>query len=280
VADRKEGQIRFVELKAGRKNAEITNAAQFSVTSGCEQFESFTTSEFDETDVRHYKRVKRQIIRNRTILDTIRNEGGTDHNTGAKVQISVTDGPPELWSDTIMRCYSQLSDAKTWAIAAIDDCVYVGVYSNQDAAFVGFKAWMRQMKCESPIYNLTDSFRIPSARPLGATFLSPDLQKKVLRGEILVIICLDILNLIKMANEMRAEFLSLVPKSKPAMYALRYHMLELNGQLVRAAIGSVSTFIGAGFRDRVVFDQQRPSQLIHHQIDQLIIDTQVSTAES
>jgi hypothetical protein len=228
-------------------------------------FEGQITQGFDPVDSEHYERAKRQISRNQTILSTIRNEGGTDPNTGAEVKITTLGTPLDLWCDRITDCYQRLNENQTWAIATIDKCVHVGVYSNQDMAFVGFKSWMAQIKCDSPIYNLTDSFHIPSARPLGATFLSFELHAKILRGEILVIICLDIPRLIDLANEIKPGFLWLASRAKSARARqFKMQMLELHGRVVRVSNGTEWEFLGGGFRDRVVFDQQRPLQLIRH----------------
>ncbi|HEY1755031.1 MAG TPA: hypothetical protein VGG72_06515 [Bryobacteraceae bacterium] len=275
VANRRTGDIAFVELKAGDKNYGISKIAEVAVLSGCGSFEHIMTANFDETDAKQYERAKRQIERNRTILSTIKNEGGRDPNIGAQVTINAVEDPPELWCSEIMSCYEQLDDSKSWAIATVDKCVHVGVYSEQNIAIVGFKSWMDELKCDSPIYNLADSFYIPSSRPLGATFLSLELQTKVLRGETLIIICLDILRLIEMANQMRPGLLSLGSRADSAKTrGFRMQTLELNGRLIKISTGGDQLeFLGGGFRDRVVFDQQSPSQLIRYHIGSLDLES-------
>lgn len=264
VANRRTGEVAFVELKAGDKNFQISKAAEAAALSGCAMFEGVTQN-FDSADMKQYERARRQSSRNHTILNTIRNEGGTDPNTGALVKITPLEAPPDLWSDRIMSCYARLNDGQTWAIATIDKCVHIGVYSDQNIAFVGFKSWMAEIQCDSPIYNLTDSFYIPSARPLGATFLSFELQAKILRGEILVIICLDIPRLIDLANEIKPGFLSLASKAESGKaHRFKMQMLEHQGRAVKVSNGTEMEFLGGGFRDRVLFDQQRPLQLIRH----------------
>lgn len=51
-----------------------------------------------------------------------------------------TEKPTEIWTDVITACYEQLSEKKSWAIDVVDGCLYVGVYSSQKMAFVGFQA--------------------------------------------------------------------------------------------------------------------------------------------
>lgn len=263
IVNRKTGLIQFVELKRGDKNYAISKAAEFAIQSECEMFEALTTSTFDETDKKHYERAKRQSKRNTTILNAIRNQVGTDHNTGATVNIRELGQPVELWCSTITKCYAQLTWEKAWAIATVDECVHVGVYSNQEIAFVGFNSWMDRIKCESPIYNLTDSFFLPSSRPLGATFLSLELQTKMLSGEVLVIVCLDILRMIELGNKIKPGLIELSSKKETEKArGAQYGSLEFKGRLVRVNQEEDFVFLGAGIRDRIVFDQQRPFQIL------------------
>lgn len=263
VTNRSEGAITFIELKTGEKNADIATAAEFAIRSECGYFEAIATAEYDEKDRKHYARVKRQAKRNKIIVETILNERGIDPNTGNRVVIHTTPEPIELWTENIMRCYGKLDENKKWAIDVIDQCLYLGVYSDQQMAVAGFKTWMRTQHCDSHVFNLTDSFHNFGVRPLGATFLSLELQQKVLRGEILVIMCLDILKMIDLGNQMRPDCFRLATKAESArLRNERIGNFTLNGRFVRANIGGEETFLGGGFRDRILFDQQRPAQLL------------------
>jgi hypothetical protein len=267
VANRKTGTIDFVELKAGNKNAHIAAVADFAVRSECVAFERMTTANFNETDKKHYERVKRQAERNNTIVSTIRNEGGTDPSTGLKVVIRAMPEPVDFWSDRIEACYAALRGDKTWALDVIDECVYLGVYSDQMSAFAGFNGWMKIQHCESKIFSLTDSFHDPGVRPLGATFLSMDLRLKVLRGEILVIICLDILKFIELGNSMQPGYMQLASKAASLKAHSRLiNPLTLNGRHIVTTIGGETAVVGLGTRDRILFDQQSPRQLLAHRL--------------
>lgn len=263
VVNRDVGSIEFVELKAGDKNAEIAVAANFAVRNECQTFEHMATAGFNETEKKHYERVKRQAKRNETIMSTIRNEGGIDPNTGSQVVIHSAPEPIEIWADRIEVCHASLCDDKKWAIDVIDDCVYLGVYSDPYFAFVGFQSWMRSRKCESKIFSLSDSFHDPRVRPLGASLLSMDLRRKVLRGEILVIMCLDVLKFIELGNSMQSGFMRLATKNESSK--VRGHQvgnLTLNGCHVITNLGRETAIVGSGTRDRILYDQQRPRQLL------------------
>jgi len=264
VSDRLKGGFSFIELKTGAKNHEMSKAAEFAVQSGCQAFDEFVRADLNQKDIKHYERVKRQAQRNKQIVDTIMNEGGTDQNTGATVLISSLPGPLD-WSEKIVDCYNQLGAEKRWAITTVDECVYVGVYNDQFSAFAGFSAWMKAMKCTSPIYNLMDSFKMPWVRPLGAMLLPLELQRLILRGDILVMVCLDIQAMITAVNECQSGFLSLCSARETAdARRLGFEYLELEGCAVKGTRGDQSWNMGAGLRDRVVFDQLSPLQLMQH----------------
>jgi len=267
VTNRETGFTDFIELKAGDKNAGIAAIAEFAVRSRCEMFEQMATADFDETDKKHYERVKRQASRNDTILSTIRNEGGTDPNTGNRVIIRSTPEPVSVWSNRIQQCFESLTEDKKWAIDVIDDCLYLGVYSDQYSAFAGFQGWMRIQHCESQIFSLTDSFLDPGVRPLGATFLSLELRQKILRGDILVIMCLDIKRFVELGNTMQPGSMRLAtPAESAKMFNRGIGNFTLKGRFINLTVGGEKTTLGAGIRDRILFDQQYPAQLLKHHL--------------
>ena len=261
------GRIEFLELKSGEKNAQIASTADFAIQSQCEHFEALATAEYSKTDRKHYERVKKQAQRNSTILATIRDERGEDPSTGHKVTITDLGKPIEVWSERIQSCYESLTDDKKWAISSVEECVYLGVYSDPNIGFVGFNGWMDRRGCSSPVFSLTDSFFYSSARPLGSTFLSYDLRSKVLRGEIVVIICLDVLRLIELGNRIRPGSMRLATRAESAMAnKLRVQSLTLGDLSVVMRVGDRDTFLGGGILDRIVFDQHLPSQLLEHHL--------------
>jgi hypothetical protein len=135
------------------------------------------------------------------------------------------------------------------------------VYSDQATAFVGFQAWMKVQHCESRIYNLDDSFRRPSVRPLGATFLSLELRQKILRGDIIVIICLDIQKFIELGNSMSPGLMRLSTPEESKARDHRMSYVTLQGRHVVITLDGQVEFAGAGMLDRIIFDQQSPSQI-------------------
>ena len=175
--------------------------------------------------------------------------------------------PSEYWTDRIQACYESLTNEKKWAIDVIEDCVYIGVYTDQGMAFAGFNAWMDVNDCKSPIFNLMDSFGDPGVRPLGAMDLSQELRQKLLRGDVLVVMCLDVREFIKLGNEIYPGSIRLASKAETAKMKKdepRIGNLTLDNRLIQMTLDGVTTYFGAGMRDRILFDQHSPSQLLAH----------------
>jgi hypothetical protein len=256
----------FVELKSGKKNVAFSKAAQFAVESQCEHFERMFKADLSVVDRDHFQRAKNQFTRAKIVSDTIQNEKGVDPNTGAEVNISLLNEAPVYWSSAIVECYEALNPQKKWAIRTIEGCVHIGVYSDQRSAFA-FGFWMQSIKCESPVYNLMDSFIIPSSRPLGAMDLPSELARKILTGEVLIILCLDLLKLMEIANSIKEGYLTLASKRDSAEARKNnYSSLEYKGRLIQTNSSEGPGYLGMGMVERILFDQHSPVQLLKHHI--------------
>jgi hypothetical protein len=266
VINVEKGERFFAELKAGEKNIAISSLAEMAAAGEATEDIAKVLEGFDKTDKEHFERARRQAARNNSIASTIRNEGGVDPSTGEEVKILPLNVPTEFWSDRIMACYEALTDKKRWAIDVVEDCVYLGVYSDQSAA-AAFLAWMAAEKCTSPVVNLMDSFFNPGARPLGAADLTSELRAKVLRGDIIVLMCLDVKKFIELGNNMVPNSVRLATKAETSK--MRQRMAKIGdfsheNRLILAQSPHGEMYLGAGMSDRIFFDQHSPSQLWAH----------------
>jgi hypothetical protein len=103
-----------------------------------------------------------------------------------------------------------------------------------------------------------DSFLDFNVRPLGATLIPETLRRKVLRGEILVVMCLDILKFIDLGNRIRPGSMRLATKAETAKmrrHSMGMGSLMLNNKLICTTIAGQDLYLGAGTRDRILFDQ-------------------------
>lgn len=258
--DAKNGRTLFVELKSGDKNIALSGLATIAIEAKCKAFENELKKELSETDNKHFERLRKQAKVGKTVVDTINNEKGTDHNTGAGVTIFPTTYEPQSYSPIIKKCYEQLSDTKSWAIETVDECLHIGIYNNNDQAFVGFNAWMDLIGCKSQIYNIMDSFRIPTSTPFASLSLPTELLEKMILGEISLILCLDIKAFVYLANSMFPNFFSYASKKITAKADQEYTQpLKLEGKAVQGPEGAI---IGQGVSDRILFDLLTPKQAL------------------
>ncbi|MDH0866437.1 hypothetical protein [Mitsuaria sp. GD03876] len=265
--DARTGTLSFVELKAGDKNVALAKAADFAVKSQCAAFESFATGSLSPKDLKHFARAKRQAERNNAAISIIKNEGGDDPFTGGRVQIQRV-APPKTWGDRIAACAASLTAERQWAIDVVEDCVYIGVYTDPKMAFAGFQSWMKIQACTAPVVNFLDSFRQPAVRPLGAANMTYELRLKALRGDILVILCLDIHRLIERGNKLLPGFMRLGSRSEGAKaQSPRIQDFTLDGCPVICNVGGQEVILGAGTRDRILFDFHSPTQLLQNYLD-------------
>lgn len=119
---------------------------------------------------------------------------------------------------------------------------------------------MNAIKCASPIYNITDSFKLPMVKPFAELDLPLDILSKVMRGEICIILCLDIMRFIELANSIIPDYLSLAGKKESGL-ALKESVLfmKINNRVVKDKFGAL---LGQGLIDRIIFDLQYPRNII------------------
>ncbi|TXT41452.1 MAG: hypothetical protein FD135_238 [Comamonadaceae bacterium] len=271
VFDVKNQHRAFVELKSGSKNILFSRAAAHAVHMGDDALEEKFKSKLDPTDLAHYLRSRKQHERGSAITSTIKNEGGVDPNTGAKVSIHSSSIVVQTFSDKIVGCWTELSETKKWAICTVDQCVHIGVYNDQQSAFVGFNAWMDAIHCTSKVHNITDSFKDPMVRPFGSLNLPYELLLKILKGEVFIILCFDVRAFIDFGNQLFPGYLSIAnPRESAEARRQPFYHLELDGRAVATSSPWGKGFLGGGIQDRVIFDLQRPENLIsmnHEAID-------------
>ncbi|MCD8566373.1 MAG: hypothetical protein LRY36_00275 [Alphaproteobacteria bacterium] len=259
VFDCQKGLTAFVELKSGNKNLALADLATMAIEAKCDAFEKELNEKLPDKDRRHFERLKKQAQVGKAVSDTLNNERGIDHNTGGNVRIFPTSYGPQSYGSNIVSCYEQLNEQKTWAIDSIDECLHIGVYNRVDQAFVAFNGWMDLIKCTSPIYNITDSFRIPTSTPFAALNLPTRLLEKIIKGEIIILLCLDIRAFMDMANSMFPNFFTYADRKRTAQADRGYMLpLKLEGKAILANDG----IVGQGLADRILFDLQSPKQVI------------------
>jgi hypothetical protein len=176
------GVTEFIEVKSGKKNISLSHLAQTISEEGQELYESII-SQMNEYDKKHFERIVRQLDRGKKKIDILKNDTGYDPNLKQHVNLFTVDSAPENYSKEIVSCYEKIKQ-QSYAIAEIDECLYIGLYRNKDYAATAFGLWMNLIKNDSKIYNITDSFFIPSAKPLSFIDLPLEIIEDLMAGDL------------------------------------------------------------------------------------------------
>ncbi len=158
------------------------------------------------------------------------------------------------------------SDKKNWAIAIIDNCLYIGIYTPKYLPRgTAFHAWIRGSGIEYPIINFRSCLYDPASYP---PFLLPLSKKDIIDivvGKKLILYCLDFDAWFKVAEKIglkiswlnRKESAKIIQKYEP-----RYRPFEYNHKCVQFGNDGMSSLLGAGMLVRIFYKFVRPSSVL------------------
>jgi len=265
IVERSLSGVRFIELKSGQKGISITNTAKTAQKLNCAIASEILTRDFNTKDKKQYTRTSNQIKRNEDLASTLKSGKGPDALSGLEVRIQETKIQVELYNESLVLCRKRLEDHGTYAIITIDNCLHIGMYKTLEFAYVGFSSWMKGIECKSKIYNITDSFHDPLSRPLLSLDMPTEFIIEALKGDIIMVACLDIQAFYDLAERTYPNMLSLTkPPSLVHLEEMQIDRLALT-MTVDGDAGVV--YLGDGLISRMVFDLQRPSNILKMQYE-------------
>lgn len=252
--------VSLVEVKSGEKNIEFSHAAQFSVESQCQHFDEQFIKNLNEKDIKHYTRTKKQWQRLTDITQTINKGTGYDHYHKTLVNIEDENYIPEFYNQAIVNCWNEIKSGKNWSIEVIDDCVYVGAYKKSDMGFVGFNTWMDGTNFKGRVFNISDSIGNHFVQPLFNLNLPHELIEDIITGNLIIVLCLDYNKFMQLANQMHPNLLHLAPLPKKFTDPDDFFMI--GKEAIFSYKNGNTSFIGTGLESRIIFDLQKPSNII------------------
>lgn len=253
----------LVEVKTGHKNSKICeDVRKYTSPENLSQVDEFVAG-LNEKDRQQFGRIRKQLELSRSIVDVLNNGIGVDYSTGQNVVTPTTSITSDFFSTEIVSLYESLSEKKTWAIDVIDECLYLGVYSDQRSAILGFNGWMGVMECKSPVFNILDFLKDPLAPPLPYLDLPTPLLDDIMKDKVVVVMCLDVVGFIEKVNKKYGDYLFFLEKKES-----RKHLDSLNamwsyeGRVVGYKNGTGTGVLGYGVVTRILYDFQRPLNMI------------------
>ncbi|WP_368656906.1 hypothetical protein [Pantoea agglomerans] len=252
--------FQLVEVKSGKKNLELYEAAEFAFTHGCPKFEKQFLDNMSPNDIQQFKRIKNQMIRAGNALEAIHTGEGYDNLMKTPVSIEERDYRPEFFNMNIVKLAEEVKAGKKWAIDIIDECVYIGVYPESDLGFIGFNTWIDGTEFKGRVTNINDSFFDPLSRPFLNLNLPTDLLMDIMAGKLLIVMCFDHEKFFERANAKHPGLFTL--EEYPQKYAHTQNTLHVGSKGIASLVEGNVSFVGNGFETRILFDLQRPDNLI------------------
>ncbi|MEL7697305.1 MULTISPECIES: hypothetical protein [Pantoea] len=251
---------RIIELKSGKKNLLFSEAASFSLATGCEVFDEQFTKDFNNNDKRHYKRVKKQLIHMSDVANTINTGEGYDHYTKKTVHIHDNDYIPKFFSSLLVESWDKIRKGKTWDIHVIDECLYVGMYRDYNLGFVAFNAWLDGTEFNGTTYNINDSFSFIFSRPLLNLDLPDDLLMDIIDSKLTIVLCLDHNKFIERGNLIYPDVFEFKKIDKKLEHSGDIFTYKGKGVFTRK--NNQEVYLGTGMLTRIIFDFHRPQNII------------------
>ena len=178
----------------------------------------------------------------------------------SKVKINEIDHPSEFYTHRLVKMWEIIRGGKNWAIDTIDECLFLGMYRDSEMGFVAFNGWMDSLGIKSPVVNINDSFFDPLSRPFMSLHLPTEMLSDLMSGQIIIVMCFD--------NEL---FFHRANKTYPGLYLLSdaartkqplENILRVGSQGIASYVDGNTSFLGNGIESRILFDQQRPDNII------------------
>ncbi|MBZ6397919.1 MULTISPECIES: hypothetical protein [Pantoea] len=255
--------FQLVEVKTGTKNNELYQAAEFGFTSACPHFEENFLKDKPAKDSQQFNRIKNQMIRAGNALEAIYTGKGYDNLMQSPVVIEDKDYQAEFFNENIIKLAEEIKSGKTWAIDVIDECVYVGVYSETQMGFVGFNTWVDGTGFKGKIININESFFDTLSRPFLSLNLPTELLMDIMAGKLLVVMCFDHEKFYERANARHPGLFTLEDyPDNTEKHAHAQNTLHVGSKGIASLVEGNVSFVGNGFETRILFDLQRPDNLI------------------
>lgn len=266
------GGLSILEVKEGQKNHEILGLATFYRQSGCEHFKQFVSETETVQTVKQFERVLRQMDRMDFATTVISKGKGIDPDSNQEIDIPEPYFPMEDWDTELNKTLDGALD-RGWALAVIDDCLFVGAYASEHmraaSPFV-FLAWLDKFTGgeSSPVVRLIDCVREPLALPIFAIPTSPERIMDVLFGRLHVCMGISIPCFVKACEKHGITVRA--PKNKSernTINSMRSEAIKHNGHPIVLERNGKVIIPASGIFVRSLFHYQRPMSFINTMFD-------------
>ena len=190
------------EVKEGEVNEKIVNF----INQSPDEISIYNFREKEGLKVsKQMDRVIRQKARLQHVYEILTDNQSVDPDSKHGVIIKPDPVKLELWDDELSKLIDE-SNSKGYALAHIDNCLFVGVYRDR-SRFISaelFKGWFEMCggKPNYPRWNLISGMNIPLALPIFSRQLPIEHMFDIVFGRVVVHLALNMDAFIELCNEM------------------------------------------------------------------------------
>lgn len=193
--------ITLCEVKEGGANIRILDFMHFLMESKCERaFQLFAIRE-GEKSVKQLGRMFRQSARMAHLGEVMSKGISSDPDTKEVVRIPEEYIQIDSWDEELNETIDN-SQSRGWAINVIDNCLFVGCYSEnpmKQAGHIIFNGWFDSCGGDEqcPRGRMIDSVQIPLALPIFCRSIPPEVMFDLLFGRKQICMAISVEGLLK-----------------------------------------------------------------------------------
>ncbi|MHB8057274.1 MAG: hypothetical protein ACYDHC_05195 [Desulfuromonadaceae bacterium] len=257
--------LAIVEVKEGEKNKKLMEFAHFLSESKCERALHYFSKEEGVKSFEQLGRMLRQNARMSHVEELMNSGMSRDPDTDIEFRIPDDPLPLNTYDDCLTEAIES-SKAKGWAIAHVDDCLFIGAYRDK-ARLLGkeiFRLWFEQCggKEGFPITNLISCMQVPLALPVFSREIPREHMFDILFGRVVVYLGINMDAFIELcrANGLDARWSTRKEAAKLHQQAKHkaYHPWTFNNQALLVGSNNNLGPISDGLFVRMLFHGTSP----------------------
>jgi hypothetical protein len=293
IADLKDGNCTFAEVKDGKVNHEILDLLSKPKSQTEVSLNQFY-EQWGKHGIEQIERVIKQHKRNHQVANFIKNEKGFDPTLGKEVEvIDLTSIPDKSWDSELRKCLDT-AKADGECLISVDGCLWVwastNVFNDLESQRKAFVQALRKCNADTvvglindsqqndelpPIISLHEWAYAPMQMPLCCRDISVEHMLEIVSQKTSVLMAFDWIafgQLLK-ANAVELNWSSVKEGRREKSRPRKERRFVIADKIVSISKGEAKNFIGSRHLLRIYFDGPRPASVAKQM--SLILDIQI-----
>lgn len=256
-----DNKIGIMELKEGYVNNLIDDFFKsIQENKEFERKEEFK-EKLNKKTLKQINRMLRQLERASRAITVINKDEGVDPVSGRNIKVSTPKVQTEYFHKELWELQEKLKEKK-WAYTVIDNCLYMGMYRDEEIAMAGF-AIKQILKKQTDNYIIIDWLSITQnlSEPIFSKPFPREFIIDILIGKVKVILGINFDALIKIWNAvgLKTRWLSTKETARFKQNALKKGMVVINKRGIAVKIQEKEEMIiSGGTISKILYDNVRP----------------------